>query len=157
LDRELVDAPNVMAVINLGRVGATGPFALDLLARYLSPIVRARLIVSLDKLDIIARLNQVRPIDWFLIVRSTTRGPIWIETRDPIAAELAALALSEKMLPADRARQSPWEDDLVQRATELELGARYPGDIRLEYEANDADPDVKEAIAALHLRIGIDI
>jgi hypothetical protein len=157
LDRELVDAKSVAIVINLDRVGTTGPFALDLLARYLSPIDRARLLVSPVKLDIVARLNLIRPVDRFMVARTMTSGMVWIETRDPIAAELVSLALSEDLLPESRARQSPWEDDLVQRATELELGARYPGDIRLNYEANDDHPHVKEAIAALHLRIGIDI
>lgn len=157
LDREVLTTPHVIAVVNLDIVGATGPFALDLLARYGFLFDRFKLRVAPNKLDTVARLNQVRPIDAFLVTKSMATGSIWIETRDPIAAELTALALSEGMLPSDRAHPSPWEDELVQRATELELGARYPGDIRLKYDAKATDPDVKEVISALHLRIGIDI
>ncbi len=58
-------------------------------------------------------------------------GWLAVATRDPIAAELWALALAERFLPADVEIQGPWEEPAVQRATELGMGIRVPADMRI--------------------------
>lgn len=45
---------------------------------------------------------------------------------DLIAAELAALAIFAVTRPTDLSRRAPWEDPVVQRATELDLGVQSP-------------------------------
>jgi hypothetical protein len=138
-------------------VGSRGPFVLDLLARYVSPIDRARLLASPRRFEAVARVNLLRLFDWIVIRRRFAQGQVWIETGDAIAGELVCLALSEDLLPAGRAVAAPWEDDLVQRATELDLGVRYPGEIRIDVSNERALRHLEPVIAALHLRLGIDI
>jgi hypothetical protein len=55
-------------------------------------------------------------------------------TSDQVAAELVALALRalDQSVPDPETSIGPWENPLVQRATELGLGASLPSDIALE-------------------------
>lgn len=157
LDTNVLSSSRLVAVVNLDLIGQRGPFVLDLLARYLSPMARAKLITLPNRIETIARINLTRRFDRIVITRKLLKGEVWIETNDPIAGELVCLALSEDLLPGGRSMTSPWEDELVQRATEHDLGARYPGDIRAEllpgYVRSDPDP----VLMALHLRLAIDI
>jgi hypothetical protein len=157
LDRRVASAAHLVAAVDLDRVGSRGPFVLDLLARYVSPIDRARLLASRRRFEAVARVNLLRRFDWIVIRRRFAQGEVWIETGDAIAGELVCLALSEDLLPAGRAVAAPWEDDLVQRATELDLGVRYPGEIRIDVSNERALRHLEPVIAALHLRLGIDI
>jgi hypothetical protein len=50
---------------------------------------------------------------------------------DLIAAELAGLALWTASLPEGLERIGPWEDPVVQRATELDFGVQHPSDLVL--------------------------
>ena len=75
-------------------------------------------------------------------------------TCDPVAAELFALALSEGVLGSDLAFTGPWEDPVVQRATELELGVVVPHQIELVIHGDPGDAwATLERIAG---RIGVD-
>lgn len=68
-------------------------------------------------------------------------------THDLIAAELVARAL----LPAAPDAPGPWEHPAVQRATELDLGARTPAAIRFLTE----DAVAAAFVASLKPRIGV--
>jgi hypothetical protein len=69
---------------------------------------------------------------YHLIVRRFPAFTLLAAATDPIAAELFSLALVDEALPEDTQVIGPWEDDFVQRAAEIELGARLPSDIRVE-------------------------
>ncbi len=54
---------------------------------------------------------------------------VW--SADLIAAELAGLAVWTAAQPSGHDRLGPWEDPVVQRATELDLGVQLPSDLTL--------------------------
>lgn len=155
--RDVARARHLVALVNLDLVADRGPFVLDLAVRYLAPLDRARILASPHRELTIARINRVIRFDSIVLSKTINETQIWLETSDPIAGELVALALSETSLRADRRYPSPWEDPLLQRATDLDLGARYSGDIRLDRVASLPDADLREVLLTLHLRIGIDI
>ncbi|MEJ7838735.1 MAG: hypothetical protein WKF81_07955, partial [Thermomicrobiales bacterium] len=157
LPGSLATAQECIALVNLDLVANHGPFVLDLLARYLHKLDRARIIVSPNRTTTIVELNLVRRFDAIAMAVTIDGVRIWLETRDLIAGELAALALSEGALPKHRRHFSPWEDDLVQLATERLPGARYPGDIRLAISEDDRNTTLDQAVSSLHFRLGIDI
>jgi hypothetical protein len=63
-------------------------------------------------------------------------GALAVATPDLIAAELVWLVLAEGIDQEDEP-VGPWEDATVQRATELELGVRLPGQIDLRVGCPD--------------------
>lgn len=154
---EAILAPGMLVcVADLDRLPPSGPFALDLLARFVSPLDRIRLLASRERSGLVAEVNLARRFDR-VILATTLRGErMWLATDDMVTGELTALALSESQLPANRERVNPWEDEVVQRATDFALGARYPGDIRAHVAAGANDRVMNDLLAALQLRIGID-
>jgi len=78
-----------------------------------------------------------------------------IATPDLIAAELVWLVLNE----GDDEGVGPWEDATVQRATELDLGARLPSQLEPHLAAASPTPQavvvLKELIDRVRLRLGI--
>jgi hypothetical protein len=81
-------------------------------------------------------------------------------TNDPIAADLLGLSLSRDPSAAEGELIGPWEDAIVQRATELELGVRLPSDISLElaWIGNQDAPEliaIKEWIREVAGRFGV--
>ena len=71
----------------------------------------------------------LRP-DLIVLVGTHEGRALAAATSDLIAAELVALALREHD-PAAVDATGPWEDPIVQRATELDLGVRVPSQIEL--------------------------
>jgi hypothetical protein len=69
--------------------------------------------------------------------------------RDLVAAELAGLGLWLANLPKERERIGPWEDPVVQRATELDLGVKLPSELTLR-PIWIGDADDERGIATLH-------
>jgi hypothetical protein len=65
-----------------------------------------------------------------------------IMTTDQIAAELTGLASWQLRRTSADELPAPWEDPLVQRATELDLGVRLPSELalRLDIEDDEALP-----------------
>jgi hypothetical protein len=97
---------------------------------------------------------RARPLANHLIVRRFPAFTLLATTTDPIVAELFSLSLVDEDLPGDAQVIGPWEDDFVQRATELELGARLPSDIRVKVHGNQhAAIDV--TIGRVVVRMGI--
>jgi hypothetical protein len=54
-----------------------------------------------------------------------------VATSDQIAAELVGLAIRQAKRDAADEEVGPWQDPLVQRATELDLGVRVPAQIAI--------------------------
>lgn len=153
----LLRSESLICLVDLDRVSPSGPFVLDLMARFAAPFDRFRLIASRDRSSLVTEVNLARRFDRVIIARTIEGERILVSTTDMIAGELVALTLSEDRLPKDRALRSPWEDEIVQRATELELGVRFPGEIAIVCAEEDRLSLFSEAVAALHLRVGIDI
>lgn len=130
LPRRFLAGDAVLYVTHVNAVAQTGPFQLDLLARYVHPRQRIRQVVDRDRAGLAAEINLAMQPGWGVIGCDVPPGVVAI-TRDLIAAELVALCLAERFFDRQTEFSSPWEDRVVQRATELELGARTPGDIRI--------------------------
>lgn len=95
-------------------------------------------------------------LDLIVIAGSYLGQQLVIATPDVIAAELAWLVLAE---PAAADELSgPWEDATVQRATELNLGARLPRQLepRVAARLNEAERTIgADLVERLRLRLGI--
>lgn len=156
LPTRLVAARSRVAVCDLDRVAARGPFILDLLAHYTHPRDRLRLLASGQRGQSVAEVNLALPSMPALIAMTDGGAVLVAITRDPVVGELLALALAELKVGRDVSYTGPWEDGVVQRATELDLGVHYPGEIELAW---DIAPDLASRTHALRehivLRLGL--
>ncbi len=151
LPAELVCPDQRFIVCDLDRVAATGPFILDLLARYLHPRDRLRVLATAQRQQQLAEINLAVPDSIALVCMSIAQDTIVALTTDSILGELLALALAEIKIARNVDFTGPWEDAVVQRATELELGVTVPSDITVQW---DIDERVPESIAGIqdHIR-----
>jgi hypothetical protein len=89
-----------------------------------------------------------------LVVAEIGGRQIVAATPDLVAGQLLALALQRLETPDDEDPIGPWEDPVVQRATELGLGVNHPGQLELR-----CLPENSERMAALshqlHLLLGM--
>ncbi|MEA2523795.1 MAG: hypothetical protein QOF73_1022 [Thermomicrobiales bacterium] len=105
-----------------------------------------------ERLDVrISVPEEGRAAEIALAVRPTLNvlADVWrghsvvVATSDQIAAELVGLGLKQVMQEGDDDQLGPWQDPLVQRATELDLGVRLPDQIAIRaVSLEDADPAV---------------
>lgn len=154
IDARLTRSPWVaIAVIDAGNY--TGPFALDLPARFLHPADRVRLATRPDRLRMLADIATLAPPAACLALSPVGGGWLAVATRDPIAAELWALALAERFHPADVEMQGPWEEPAVQRATELGLGIRIPDDMRIAQDIPSDAPAARSLLYRVTERLGL--
>jgi hypothetical protein len=126
-----VAGPPWVAVVDVVAGREAGPFALDLPARFLHPADRILLAARADRLRALADVAAIASPAACLVLTPADGGWLAVTTRDPIAAELWALGLAERYHDAALEMQGPWEEPTVQRATELGLGIRIPGDMRV--------------------------
>ena len=124
-------ADNRVVAVDVVEVARHGPFVLDLAARYVHPRQRVRVVADAARSELAAEIAGAVRIDLHVVSLTLREGTFLAVTTDPIAAELVALALSERCIGSTRAFTGPWEDAVVQRATELELGVLLPSRIRL--------------------------
>lgn len=141
-------------VTDIDAVSGRGPFVLDLLARYVHPMSRLRQLASRRRTDAVVDVNLAVRSSMSVVGKSFRNFMIVGATSDPVAAELFALALSDEDLPIDCAAIGPWEDRVIQRATELELGVRLPRDLHL-FLAGAATLTAQEAVERVSNRIGV--
>ncbi|MGN6033291.1 MAG: hypothetical protein ACTHQE_16690 [Thermomicrobiales bacterium] len=154
LPGKLVAATGILVACDLDRVATRGPYVLDVAASYVGPATRLRLHANRGRLGIVAEVDLAIRLRGALLALTIDGQRRYVATPDPIAGELAALALSERARGADRAVVGPWEDPIVQRATELGLGALLPAVLDL------AVPEGEEPLANairdhLALRLGV--
>lgn len=146
----------VWSVTDVDAVAGTGPYILDLVARYLHPLGRLRQLGSRGRTGAVADLNlAARPST---CVIGKMLGSVFVAgiATDPIAAELFALALADEDLPPDRSVTGPWEDRVVQRATELELGIQIPQQLSIDLVGEPGEA-VRTALERVAARIGVTI
>jgi hypothetical protein len=122
---DLVGTQRLLAVNDLrGLSDPRPPIAIGLWALFAHPVVRmgARFAGARDGLTAEVAL-AVHPDRYVLIDSSRPAGlTVVVATPDPIAADLVLLAL--RQLRIKHRGPGPWEDPLVQVATELDLGVR---------------------------------
>lgn len=151
LPRELTMANTRVIACDVVEVARKGPFALDLPSRYLHPRHRMRLLMADDRAARAVEIAAALPPRESLIVLTLPLGTLMAVTADLIAAELIALALSEICLGTSGELNQPWEDAVVQRATELQIGATARSDIRLERHGSGRDSAWADQLTA-HLQ-----
>jgi hypothetical protein len=121
----LIDAQRLIAIVDVRGIDDRRPVvALGLWTLFAHPIVRAGARFAGARDGLIAEIAlAVHPDRYVVIDSDRAHGLTFvIATADPIAADLMVLALRQ-----GRARvrgAGPWEDPLVQAATELDLGVR---------------------------------
>lgn len=129
----LVGAQRLLAINDLrGDSDARPVVAIGLWALFAHPVVRAGARFSGARDGLTAEIALAVHPDRYVIIESDRANGLTfaIATADPIAADLFVLALRQ-----ERARfrgAGPWEDPLVQAATELDLGARTYDQIDIE-------------------------
>lgn len=122
---DLVGAQRLFAIVDLrGNTELRPTVAIGLWALFAHPVVRAGALFAGARDGLTAEIALAAHPDRYIVLeRDRPNGLTFaIETADPIAADLIVLALRQ-----GRARirgSGPWEDPLVQAATELDLGVR---------------------------------
>lgn len=101
----------------------------------------------------------VRP-ELILLADSWRGRSLVVAASDQVAAELAGLAIRQASGASDEAALGPWQDPLVQRATELDLGVRIPEQIALRAVWQDSKggsgcDEFRGFIAGVCARLGI--
>ena len=142
--RGVMEAAALIGVGSIGTPEKTHPLAIGLWSRFVHPKLAIAARLGGDRAPLAADLAiPFRPR--LLVLTGAWRSlPVVVATPDLIAAELAGLAIRHGATtdPADRPR--PWEDPLIQRATELGLGVLHPSslDVRLVWTAGTESPDL---------------
>jgi hypothetical protein len=97
----------------------------------------------------------VRPS--LILLAANWRGmTVVIATSDVIAAELVGLAVIRARGSAAADEIGPWQDELVQRATEFELGVRLPDRLALRLvKGSTASNDAAELLEDVAVRLGV--
>jgi hypothetical protein len=156
LPEPIANAAHRLIVVDVVEVARRGPFALDLAARYVHPRQRLRLVADHQRSSIVVEVTSVAMPTLSVVSFGMPGGALVAVTDDIIAAELVSLALAERCIGARRAFTGPWEDDVVQRATELELGVLMPGAIEMNTLGGAAhEPWAVELLEHLGRRLGL--
>lgn len=152
ISQQLADS-DVWIVCDVDTVAETGPFVLDVVSRYLHPLDRLRQLADRERSARSVETNLAVRASWCIVAGHVATGYCVAVTRDLIAAELFVLARSEHALGPTVSTTGPWEDPMVQRATEIGLGVLVPH--RIAFVAHG---DHQGTVAELHQiadRIGV--
>lgn len=138
----------IVAAIDLQ--GATSP--IGIWPAYVHPLVGAAAASSRSRTSLAADLALAFSHRGLLIGGTVGSLDIGVATEDLVAAELITLALRE----SGDSEVGPWENPLVQRATELEIGVTRPDQIRLvpRWLGSPGSPK-SEALVTLADRLGL--
>jgi len=156
LPRGLVESQAVIGAADLRRAGAERPvIALGLWASLASPVHRIGALVTGQREGLTAEIGlAVSPAALIAVDRLARSGPlVAMVSDDPIAAELVALAFWRLRHPSSTDLPGPWEDPLIQRATELGLGVTQPSQIavRATLLADLSDDERRDSRTSLSL------
>lgn len=150
LKREIVEARTVIAVNDLrGESAARPTVALGIWGGYTDIRDRFGLRLSVADKGAAAEIAlAVRP-QLILLVDHWREYVVAVATSDQIAAELAGLAIKQVIKGDADEPIGPWEDPLVQRATELHLGALLPDQLAI----HGVTPVGEESVSKESLRL----
>lgn len=156
LPQDIAQANHRIVVTDVVEVARKGPFVLDLPARYVHPRQRMRILSSSQREAQAAEVASAFSSELFAIYLAQREGVMLAATTDIVAAELVALAMSELCVGSPRSFTGPWEDAVVQRATELELGVLLPNRLRIIVNGPDRASHWSQRISEhIHLRLGV--
>lgn len=156
LPKSVMSPSHRIIATDVVEVARHGPFVLDVPTRFVHPRQRLRLVSDRERSELMAEVASAVPISLIIVSLILPEGAFVAATSDVIAAELVALALSERCLGSVRAYTGPWEDDVVQRATELGLGVLVPSAIRLLPDgASSKEPWANALLEHVRRRLGI--
>jgi hypothetical protein len=144
----------IWSVTDVDVVRGHGPYVLDLLERYLHPLDRLRQAAAPARDDAAADVNLGVRMTGHLLVKRIEGGVLAFSTTDPIAAELFALALADEDLAPTLETAGPWEERVVQRATELQLGVAIPDHLHVT-TASPLSGAASRAISRVCARIDV--
>lgn len=121
------------------------PLALGIWRQYLHP--KQRLLVNLAsrRLPIDAEIGALIRPRAIILLPYWSQGTLAVVSSDRIAAELVGLAIHQATRHPFAAAAGPWEDPIVQRATELHLGVRLPADLIIEWRWLEVSDSEREA------------
>jgi hypothetical protein len=148
-------AASYLSITTVNATLTRGPFVLDLPSRFLHPRDRVSLAARPGRDRTLADIAAAALPASSVVVTPVADGWLMLVTSDPIAAELWSLATAERFLDRGLEMQGPWEDPTVQRATELELGARYPGELMLTVHGDtDLPVAAQKLLYSMSTRLG---
>jgi hypothetical protein len=157
LPRRFVEADALIVACDLDLVAERGPYVLDVIASRAALATKVRLHARQGRIAAAAELNLAVRMRGCVLALTVDGDRWYVATQDPIAGELVALALTEQTRAAARSVVVPWEDPIVQRATELQLGVLTPEALEVVIDEDVAGNRVAEAIAhQLRRRIGLE-
>lgn len=154
----LVGAQRLLAINDIRGENDLRPIvALGLWALFAHPVVRAGARFSGARDGLTAEIALAVHPDRYVIIESDRPNGVTfaMATADPIAADLIVLALRQ-----GRSRHrgvGPWEDPLVQAATELDLGARTYGQIDIDAVVSPTLSSDQQELAANQLRTAAEL
>jgi hypothetical protein len=153
--RAIAEAGTLIGVNDVGHETAARPtLAIGLWSRFAGWRERAGVRLTKPEAALAAEIAlAVRPA--LILLADDWRGwTIVVATADQIAAELVALGLRQTREASGDDRLGPWQDPLVQRATELDLGVRIPDQIQVRGTiAVEADQSRTSAFVELVARV----
>jgi hypothetical protein len=144
----MVSVPDELApprpVIVIADLDVADAAPMDVPIGYVHP--RLRLAVRMSHPDSGAAADVTLGFQLIAVLLSATVNErrITAATTDLVAGHLLALAIRTLLKPPDEDRTGPWEDAVVQRATEIGVGARHPGQLHL-----NCWPEESESLALL--------
>jgi len=146
----------IWTVTDVDAIGGTGPYMLDLVTRYAHPRTRLRQLASRRRSDAVVDVNLVVRPSRCVVGKAFGETVVVGVVNDPIAAELFALALADEDLAPGRSVTGPWEDRVVQRATELEIGVQIPQHLSIDLVTTPGTA-VRTVLERVLARIGVEI
>jgi hypothetical protein len=155
--REVAQAGTVVAVNDLrGETDARPTIALGIWGRYTDLRDRLGLHLSAADKGVGAEIALAVGPTLIVLVEQWRDRFVAIATNDQIAAELSGLAIKQLISDDTDEPIGPWEDPLVQRATELQLGVLLPDQISIRgVVTNGTDSLSQEAVALLAEQIAL--
>lgn len=146
----------IWTVTDVDAIGGTGPYVLDLVARYAHPGTRLHQLASRRRSDAVVDVNLVVRPSRCVVGKAFGETFVVGVVNDPIAAELFALALADEDLAPGRSVTGPWEDRVVQRATELEIGVQIPQHLSIDLVTTPGAA-VRTVLERVLARMGVEI
>ena len=162
LPAALMDARSFVYLVRSRRDRRDDPLALDLLARHVHPRLALLLRGDADRAGLAAEINLAAQPRVILVRANLPPWSLVVATTDLIAADLFGLAFREHFLPPGTEVAGPWEDRLVQRATELGLGVTVPAQLELRivpcsprFDPARPPAEVMQVLMDVNQRLGI--
>lgn len=161
IPRDLARAPLLIAISTFDQrdTATRPPLALSAWTAFLHPRDAIAVRLGGARLNLAAEAALAFAPDLYLLAGKVGSRRAVIATSDPIAADLVGLALWQDHLGPRAEVSGPWEDELVQHATELRLGVLSPDQIRLVARwAGPADlgtTTLSPLVERISLRLGL--